>query len=133
MIDWFQHHGVCLPTPLLHRNARRGFECHVGAVNGVERAIHQHDLYVHNRMAERAFPCGRVCSLTNRGDVLLGHSSADNSVPEGKSRPATSGRDIELHIGELSVSAGLALESCVLVHGAANGFLVGTMWTRRGA
>src|SRR3546814_11442759 len=68
--------------------------------------------------------------MLDRADVLARHRAADHLVDEFKAPAARQRPDLDVHITELAVPAGLALEARVLLGRLADGFLVGGLRAR---
>ena len=86
---------------------RRGLERHVGAVDGVELPIHQRDRDIHHRKAERPLLRRFLGRLADRGNEVARHRAADDLVDELEPGAARARGDVDLHVGELAVPAGL--------------------------
>ena len=88
----------------------------------MKAAIDQSDRDVHHRIAERPLARRFLGRLAHRRDVLPRHRPADNLVDELETLAALARGNIQLHVGELPVSAGLPLQPPLLVHRPADGF-----------
>src|SRR5579875_1573219 len=127
MFDWFEQHRVGLGKTLGNPQAGRGPERHIGAVDSMEHAINQRDCHIDHGITEGPLLHGLLGSLANCGDILLWHCPADDFIDEQKAFSTSARLNLELDVGELAVTARLALEPRVLKDGLPDRFLEGDL------
>ena len=113
-----------------HGHAAGGLERLVGAVDRMVLTVEQGDREVDHRKAERPALQVVLGAVLDRRDVLPGHRAADDLVDELEALAARQRLDLHLHVAELAVAAGLALETRVLLRAFADGLLVGGLGLR---
>src|SRR5205814_937584 len=80
---------------------------------------------IDHRLAERSFLEVLAQAFLDRGDEVARHHAAHDLVGEAEARAARQRPDLDLDVGELAVSAGLALVARVLAGAALDGLAIG--------
>src|SRR5581483_7373898 len=99
-------------------------EGHVGAVHGMVLAVEQRGSDIDHREAQR--PALQVVAdpLLHRADEGAGYRAAYDLVVELEACTALLRPDLDMYIGELAVTAGLPLESRMLLGLPADGLAI---------
>src|SRR5499427_9647699 len=100
-------------------------ECLVRAVDGVKLSGDQVDRHIDDRKADRTAAQRLNDPFLDGRDIVARDRAADDAV--GKSETGAAGHrlDFDRNIGELAVSAALALEAGMLLAAASDRLLIG--------
>ncbi len=114
--DRLQQDRPGLRGPFLETDGSRDLEGHLARIHLMVGAIVKGNLHVHHREARHdTTRHGLPHTLTHRGDIILGHHTADNLVDELEARARLLGFETQIHMTVLSATAGLADELALLL------------------
>ena len=114
MFDRLEQHRVGLGETFGDRQAGRGSESHVGAVDSVEHAIDEGHRDIDDGIAEWTLLHGLLGGFADRRDILPRHRAAHDFIDEQKTLAAAARLNLQLDVSELAMAAGLAFKPGVL-------------------
>ena len=123
-IDRLEQHRIAFRHALGHGDAGGLLEGHFGAVHLVVRAVGEGHRHVDHGEAERPFVHVVLDPGLDRRDVLARHDAAADGLGKVEARTPGQRFYVDMHVAELAVAAGLALEAAMLGGRFADRFLV---------
>ncbi len=123
-MDRLEQHRIALRQAFDDGDAPGGAERHVGGVDGVVGAVDQRHLDVDHGEAERPVLERVDDALFHRRNVVARHHAAGDAVLELEARVARQRLDLQHHVAELAVAAGLLLVPAALRDRLADGLAV---------
>ena len=123
-MDRLQQHRLALRQRLAHADPRRGAEREIGGVDAVIGAVRQRDVEVDDGEAERPAREAVDHALLHRADIVARHRAADDLFVEFEARAARHRLDLQHHVAELAMAAGLLLVAAALGDRFADGLLI---------
>ena len=119
-----QNHGACLGQSGLIGQLGGHDEGHFAGVHGMVAAVQQGGLQANHRVARQHTVFGCLAqALFHRGEVVLGHAAAKHLLLEDQLF-AVAGLELDPHVTELAVAAGLLFVAALRLALLANGFPV---------
>ena len=104
-----------------------GLKGHLRGVHRVVRAVVQHGGQAHHRIARQgALLDALPQALLHGGEEALGHRAAHHALAEFQAL-AVAGGELDPHVAELAVAAGLLLVPALDLHSLADGLPVGDL------
>ena len=103
---------------------RRGAERQIGGIDAVIGAVGQRHLHIDDGKAERPAQQAVDHALFHRADIVARHRAADDLFVKLEAAAARQRLDLQHHVAELAVAAGLLLVPAALGDRFADGLLI---------